>query len=219
MSVTAELCVISRTEEGTPGGTTYFVKMPGGKSARPICFRPLKQDKNKRCAQPAGYDTWHSGTGACKLHGGSSGTPIVTGRNAVMTKIRLKDKIEEYLQQDRSALLDLNRELAATKAIMDDFLERFPDPDDDNYGMYFHRFTELVGTMGSLVDKISKIDNRNTLTAAQVLYLRATVADIIMRFIPDPGMRDRAVKELASRIGGESIGVELQPSEFTTLNP
>jgi hypothetical protein len=60
------------------------------------------------------------------------------------------------------------------------------------------------------------VENRNTLTAAQVLYLRATVADIIMKYLPDPFERERAAKEIANRMGGD-MTVQMQPSEIRML--
>ena len=68
--------------------------------------------------------------------------------------------------------------------------------------------------MSNLVEKISKIDNRNALTAAQVLYLRATVADLLMKYLPDPQLREKAAKELAVRLGGD-VEVTMPRSEYS----
>jgi hypothetical protein len=60
-----------------------------------------------------------------------------------------------------------------------------------------------------LVDNISKIESRNAITANQVLYLRATIANILVTWITDPSDRERAVKELTTRMpdGMKQIGV------------
>lgn len=208
-----------RVEEGTAGGRTYYVILPGTREEKPICFRQIKKDPTMRCTNPAGYDTWHLGSGACKFHGGNnSNHPNITnGKTARISKMRLAADIDNYLNKDRATLLDLSYELAASRVMFREFLEeRFPDPTSDEYGIALHRFTEIVGTIGSLVDKISKIENRNTLTAAQVMYLRATVADLLIKYIADPEERERAVRELATRMGGEiKQDVEMRRSEYS----
>jgi len=208
-----------RSEEGTAGGRTYYVILPGTKEEKALCFRQIKKDPTLRCTNPAGYDTWHNGSGACKFHGGNNSNHpnIVTGKKAVMTKMRLDDQIQAYLNDDRGKLLDLSYELAASRAMFNEFLnEKFPDPSSEDYGIALHRFTELIGTIGSLVDKISKIENRNSLTTAQVMYLRATVADLLIKYVTDPEGRERAVRELVSRMGGDvSHEMEMRRSEYT----
>lgn len=209
-----------RTVEGTPGGRTYFVKLPGREqSEKAICFRRMHNAPTLRCSNPAGAGSWHVGTGACKFHGGMNGAHgagITTARNAKITRLRLKNTIESYLNVDRANLLDLNYELACSKAIFDEFMSNFPEPTVDGFGVYMNRFMTIITTMSNLVDRMSRVENRNTLTAAQVLYLRATVADILMKYIPDPFDRERAAKELASRMGGD-MSVQLQPSEVRIL--
>jgi hypothetical protein len=209
-----------RTEEGTPGGRTYFVILPGrGQEEKAICFRRMHKAPDMRCTNKAGSGTWHVSTGACKFHGGNNGAHgqgIVTARNAKITRLRLKDTIESYLNTDRAGLLDLNYELACSKAIFDEFMQNFPDPKIDEYGIYLNRFMTIISSMSNLVDRMSRVENRNTLTAAQVLYLRATVADMFMKYIDDPNLRERAAKELASRMGGD-MSVQMQPSEIRML--
>jgi len=215
MSIYRFDCRIYKEETGTPGGVTYHIILKGDKNPRALCFRPIHGNREWRCEKVAGYGTSHVGTGACKFHGGADKTPVITnGRTAFATKQRLAEKIDAYLNKSRDELLDLTKELAAIRAIFDEALEHFPDPDAEDYGMWFRRMTELIGTIGSLVEKISRTDSRNTLTAAQVLYLRATVADILMKYIKDPADRERAAKELATRMGGD-VEVEMRPSEFS----
>jgi hypothetical protein len=109
--------------------------------------------------------------------------------------------------------LDLTEHLAATRVIFDEFIDDYPDPQADDYGLWFHRFTNLIGTMGTLVEKISKVDSRNSLTAAQVLYIRAILVDMFIKYIPDADARERALRELASRMGGD-VEVSMNPSEI-----
>jgi hypothetical protein len=168
-----------------------------------------------RCTNVAGYKTNHVGTGACSFHGGNTtkNPNFTTGRHAKSTKARLDAQIQQYLDKDRSELLDMTYHLAATRAIFDEFLVGFPTADAQDYGLWFGRFQGIVGTLGTLVEKITKVDARNSLTAAQVLYIRACIVDILLKYIPDPGMRERAIRELASRMGGD-VEVTMRPSEI-----
>lgn len=205
-----------RVESDTVGGDTYFVKLPGRwETEKALCFRQMKNDHALRCTHEAGYGTDHVGTGACKYHGGNSVGRITTGQHATKARMRLDGKIQQYLGQDRAKVLDLTYELAATRAVFQEFLEeKFPGTEDEEYGIALFRFNQMIGTLGTLVEKISKIENRNTLTAAQVLYLRATVTDLLLKYIPDPDVREQAVRELAIRMGGD-VEVEMSRSEYS----
>jgi hypothetical protein len=129
---------------------------------------------------------------------------------------RLKERVDEYLKQDRAQLLDLTSELAVTKAVYDEFIENHPnfETEQDEIGVWLHRFQAITGTLGNLVEKISRVDNRNTLTTAQVLYTKSVILDIILKYIVDPAARERVAKELASRLGGDNK-VALKPYEFS----
>lgn len=205
--------ILIKEEQNTPGGTTYWVVdvHNGEKQERAVCYRLLngldKKGQGFRCNRPAGMGTNHYGSGACRLHGGvTSLSTLKTGRSAVVTRTVLQDKIEEFLSGDLSDLSDLSLELAAMRAIFHEYLENFPQIDEDNYGIALVRATKLVASIGTLLEKISKIEARNTLTAAQALYLQATVADILLKHLPDVTLRELAVKELTNRISGVEIG-------------
>jgi len=205
---------IVREEQGTPGGVTYWIYRNDDpeKLEIPVCFRILNgvdnRGKGLRCNRYAGMGTDHYGTGACRLHGGNTNiaATIRSGKNAILTRTMLQDKIEEFLTGDSSDLSDLSLELASMRAIFHEFLQEFPTVTDQNYGISIARATRLVAAIGTLLEKISKIENRNTLTAAQAMYLQATVADILLKNISDPATRDRAVKELTTRMSGVAIG-------------
>jgi hypothetical protein len=201
-------------DEGTVGGDTYHIKIPGERE-QALCFRRIHHQEGMRCTNVAGYKTNHVGTGACSFHGGNStkNPNIVTGRHAKSTKARLDAQIQQYLNKDRGDLLDLTYHLAATRAIFDEFLVDFPEATADDYGLWFGRFQGIVGTLGTLVEKITKVDSRNSLTAAQVLYIRACIVDIFLKYITDTDMRERAIRELANRMGGD-VEVTMRPSEI-----
>jgi hypothetical protein len=215
MSIERSKARVSKIDKGTLGGDTFYVKLPGNKDPKALCFRKMHNEPSLRCTHEAGYRTSHLGTGACRFHGGAEKRPTITnGMTAVKTRLRLSDSINGYLQKDRGELLDLTQHLAATRAIFDEFIEHYPSPLMDEYGSWFGRFNTLIATLGTLVDKISRIDSRNTLTAAQVLYLRATMVDILMKYLPDPSLRERVVKEIATRMGGD-MEISMMPSEIS----
>lgn len=209
---------VTKKLKGTVGGVTYFAILPGKTKPLPTCLRKVHNKKDKWCSNPAGKWTDHPGFGACSKHGGlnnvSGAMKITTGRNAVSTRNRLAADVDIYLQKDRKSLLDLTREFATLRAVLDEYMDWFPDPTADNYYSAIDRLQSVVGTLGTLVDKMSKVENRSVLTTAQVLYLRATIVDLFIKYISDPIMRDKAVAELANRMGGD-IDVELLPSEVT----
>jgi hypothetical protein len=215
MPVSKKECKKIREVEGMQGGITYYITHKDYTEETALCFRlirdPNKQDEEKtlRCANHAGMGTEHVGSGACKYHGGASTSvinTIKTGKGAVMTRKSLSDKIDTYLGEDSEKLFDLSKELAAMRAVFEEFMETFASPTDEaKYSGDLYRLVNLVGTVGTLVDKISRINSRNTLTSAQVLYIRATVADILVKYLRDPIQREMAVKELTSRVTGNEL--------------
>lgn len=204
-----------RKEEGTPGGATYYLILKRETIERAVCARPIPNQPGMYCSNEAGKGTWHFGQGACKYHGGNNVGPITTGKGARMAHMRLAGTIQSYLSEGRAKLLDLSYELATAKAIFDELVDNLPSVDDDKYGIWLGRLNTNLSTLANLAERISRSDNRNTLTAAQVMLLRATVADLFLKYIKDPDERDRAVKELAARMGGDvKEEVSIQPQEL-----
>jgi len=206
---------IVRVEKDTFGGPTYYIRRKGFPKDQPLCFRKMKNQEGFHCTHPAGYRTDHPGTGACRFHGGAAKRPTIsTGMHAIQTRKRLDDKIQEYLGKSRDDLLDLTEHLAATRAIFDDFMVYFPNPESEEYGLWFARFNSLIATLGTLVEKISRIDSRNTLTVAQVMYLRAVMIDVLLKYVPEPSERERVIREISMRMGGD-LEIEMRPSEVS----
>jgi hypothetical protein len=192
--------------EGTEGGDTYEVRMRGELDKKKLCYRKVRNqvdefDIDMRCEQTAGFGTDHVGTGACKFHA-AKGMNITHGRDALQTRSELAERIDNYKKQDQGDLLDLTSELSTMKAIFEEFIEGFAKPKDTNYGVHLERATKMISTIMRLVDNISKIESRNAITASQVMYLRAVVADILMKYINDPSLQKQAAQELVQRVGG-----------------
>lgn len=209
-----------RVEKLTPGGDTYHITIPGQKE-KPLCWRKSKQSEDGeilRCANKAGYKTDHIGYGACKYHGGCAGKPArITGKATRIERYMLQKKVDEYLEMDRSQLLDLTYELAVSKALFNEFIEKAPDNDGSaEYGMFLTRFSNIIKTLSDLVDKISKIENRNAITTAQVLYLKAAIAEILIKYLPEQDYRENAMRELQLKLGGEQV-VDIAPREIPRI--
>jgi len=209
-----------RCVTGTAGGATYFVLMPGTDRETALCLRPIKGrgHTGDLCMEIAGDNTWHQGTGACIKHDTAVDATAPKKEREHSYGNRLKTAINEYLTKDKTSLMDLTKELAATRAIMDYMLENF-DPDDvENFkfDVWLRHFTGTIGALSNLVERISRVDNRNALTAAEVLFIKATMVDLFMKYIPDPTAREQAAKELASRIGGD-VDAKIYPNEIKRL--
>jgi hypothetical protein len=89
-------------------------------AARPTCGARTKQ-KGTPCGHMAGERTDHPGEGRCWLHGGRS--PVKSGRYSTIQRPALRELIAEHAAD--ADPLDILPELAATRALFQDYLERF----------------------------------------------------------------------------------------------
>lgn len=175
------------------------------------CARLLNGEKHRTsedgqkqyCAHRAGHDTDHVGEGACRRHGGMAGRFSKHGKYAPVNEHRLYNRVVQYAQRDRPQLMDLTFELAATRVLIEEIVQHFPEPDDDNMLEYFSaidRLQSMVGTVGSLLEKISRVEARSVLTAGEVMLLKAKIEAVLMRYIPDAQMRQLAFLDLENSI-------------------
>ena len=88
----------------------------------PICGAQKRQGEGV-CTRPAGWGTDHPGEGRCKLHGGKN--PIRHGRYSTVKRERIRELIEQY-EADPDPL-DMGGELAACRALFQDFIERYDE--------------------------------------------------------------------------------------------
>ena len=89
--------------------------------AYPICGSPRRQGDGAPCTRPSGWGTTHPGEGHCKLHGGSN--PIKSGRYSKVTRERIRELIAQF--EDDPNPLDMTPELAACRALFQDYIERY----------------------------------------------------------------------------------------------
>jgi len=73
------------------------------------------------CGQPAGWGTDHPGEGRCKFHGGA--TPVKHGRYSDIERDRISDLLQKF--EDDEDPLDILSEIAAARALLQDFIERY----------------------------------------------------------------------------------------------
>jgi hypothetical protein len=139
--------------------------------------------------------------GRCRMHGGGApGRPLIHGRYSLAHRTALAEKVETFLMDSRPG--DLSDELALMRALLQDYLERFPSgqPLPANE---IERVMAWIETIGRLVERISRILTQTALTAAEVRLLQARLADVLVRHIDDPGVRLAILDELAEAVGGD----------------
>jgi hypothetical protein len=95
---------------------------------------------------------------------------------------------------------DLTSELALMRALLQDYLERFPD----KMPLSLQRIGDIYGmveSIGRLVERISKILNSTALTQVEITFLVARLTDLMERYIDDPEKRLRFLGELRTTTG------------------
>jgi hypothetical protein len=132
--------------------------------------------------------------GRCRMHGGTSpGRPMIHGMYSLAHRQSLATKLEQFLDNPHPG--DLTTELALSRAILQEYLERFPDPEPLQPESMGHILT-MVDHIARLVERISRILNQTALTQAEVQYLRVRFQDIMSRYIDDPDKRLRCLDEI-----------------------
>ncbi len=175
-----------------------------------------------RCANAAGKSTQHPGHGRCKSHyGDRSIVSIATNyrKNGVALREGIKNKIDAYALDPR--VLDLVSEVSRQKVMLDDIQERVLDMIDDEDKEVSDRevidlmthIVRLSDTIGKQIERVTMIDQRNALTANQVLYLQIVVKDILTTYVEDPKKLQKAVTTLAERLGTSEFSPKLLEAE------
>jgi hypothetical protein len=139
-----------------------------------------------------------TGSTVCYHHGGK--TPrgadsphFKTGIYSSYASARIKDKIGHYIEADP---FDLTNELALTRALLADYLQRFDGIPLDASSIDL--MTILVDRVRKTVETIVKIRNDSALTAAEVTYLASRIVGLLDRYIDDPAKREACKLELLS---------------------
>lgn len=106
----------------TPAEATHLM-LPAGKAVAYATCGARKKRTAGLCSKKAGWRTDHPGEGKCYLHGGRS--PIKHGRYSKVTRPRIRDLIEAHAADPDP--LNTLPELAAARALFQDFLERYDE--------------------------------------------------------------------------------------------
>ena len=169
-----------------------------------------------RCSRPSGAGTEHKGYGRCVKHAGRI-LPVGLrhGRGSVRLRKQLHDKIQAHVQ--RPNLLDLSMEISVQRALLDEIVARTSYADEIDVIGLAEKAIKLADLVGRQAERISAMNQRESLTAAQVLYLQVTIVDMFTKYIQDPSIRQVAAMELVERLG--TTGIELDESDILDYDP
>lgn len=130
-----------------------------------------------KCQRPAGWGTDHD-DGRCKQHGGKGGRPPKHGRYAAERSESLQRKIQEY--RDAPNPTEMWEELALLRAVLQEWLTDMDTVTEENVSVLL----DLQNSIRRTLDSINKIRTRTALTAAEVKYLKARIADLFEKYVP-----------------------------------
>jgi hypothetical protein len=145
----------------------------------------------ERCQNPAvrGWDV-------CRMHGAGTpkegttgGAPPKHGRYSAKRSEGLQRKIQEYRNDPNPA--EMWEELALIRAVLQEWLEDIDEVTDDSVSVLLDLQNEIRRTL----DTINKIQTRSALTAAEVDFLQARIADLLNEYVPAE-KRDEALTDL-----------------------
>jgi len=141
-----------------------------------------------QCHRPAGWGTDRE-KGRCKTHGGKGGRKPKHGRYAAERSESLQQKIREYREDPNPS--EMWEELALLRAVLQEWLSDMNAVTEDNVSVLL----DLQDSIRLTLDSINKIRSRTALTAAEVEFLQARVADLFQSYVP-PDQRDEALTKL-----------------------
>ncbi|WP_263842055.1 hypothetical protein [Salinibacter sp.] len=101
----------------------------------------------------------------------------------------LEEKIRQYREDENPA--GQWDELALLRALLQEWLDDLGTLDEDAVSVILDLQREIRRTL----DTINKIQTRSALTAAEVEYLQARIADLFKSYVPEES-RDDALNEL-----------------------
>ena len=168
--------------------------MMGTPRVREMTENPKRCGAKTRSGTPC--QSWGLANGRCRMHGGTSpGRPIIHGRYSLIHRAALAAKVATFLADPRPG--DLTDELALLRALLQDYLERFPDgvplPIKD-----IERVLDMVDAVARLVERISRIVNQTALTQAEVQLLQVRIVDLLVKYVDDPSRRLAFLDELGA---------------------
>lgn len=132
--------------------------------------------------------------GRCYLHGGkSTGQPIKHGLYAVKHHQTLGDKIQKYLD---APIDDLSHELALTRALLQDFLDKVANSPNDKER---YAIIALTSEIRNTVTAINKIRTNTALTGQEIQLLVIAMSTILKKYVPSDDLPN-AIDELRTAL-------------------
>jgi hypothetical protein len=137
--------------------------------------------RQKYCRNRAGKNTEHLGVGRCNVHGGNA--PIKTGqtrRYANISSPRVRELLEEHAEAPNP--LDLLPELAAARALLQDFIERTAE---DEHPGGLAESIKLIERIARIVDAIERAKSQNALTIKELDLLMLNMGLVVRQHVND----------------------------------
>lgn len=184
------------------------MKAQGGSAAdgKPMTLHGVCGAKTRsggHCGQAAGWGTGHPGEGRCKLHGGKS--PVRSGRYSTVSRPRIRDLIEQFQGDDSP--LDILPELAAARALFQDFIERYDEFTDalvawhDSWGEERARKPvqvldisdayRILSEVTKIAKRIEDVRAQNAISRQDFYRVMTEMGRVVDLVVEDPKQRER----------------------------
>lgn len=162
---------------GAASAITHFV------NGEPYCLDPLSAEgkEDQYCSQEAGFGTDHFGTGSCRYHWGNSIPSKLQHTYGKYLKRDLRARFMEFSQYDEIQLMDLRPELMLLRTILTDTVDAYQQTGSVRA---LDVTLRLLDNITTTVDKIDKIQSRQTLTAAMAKKMFLDAIQIVRTFLP-----------------------------------
>lgn len=196
---------------GANAALTHFV------NGEPYCLEPLSAEgkEDQYCSQEAGFGTDHFGTGSCRYHWGHVIPNKFQRSYGKYLKREARARFLEFAQQDDIELMDLRPELTLLRTLLTDTTQVYQDTKS---ARAMDLSLRILDNISSTVDRIDKIQSRQTLTAAMAKKMFLDAITIVRTFLPAdkvPAFVDAWRAEVTGVIGNP--GTLTIPSTATTL--
>ena len=157
-----------------------------------------------KCKQPAGLRTDHPGEGRCYLHGGM--TPIKSGRYSKVKRTALRELIEAHAGDPDP--LDVLPEIAAARALFQDFVERYDEwreafldwhasfstgdgPKKPREVLDLADGVRHLSTIATIAQREKKLQLDNAISRSDLLRFLAEMTRVVEREVKDASTQKR----------------------------
>lgn len=135
------------------------------------------------------------------MHGGKTPRGVAsanfkTGLYSKYLPEQINNKVQAFLEADP---LELISEMALLRALLAEYVGRFDGINPNGRDIVL--LADLAERVGKFSERINKMRNESALTGAEMAYLAARVADIVVRYIDDPDEQRAFVTDLIGAMG------------------